>query len=125
MGSTTSSTRAISFPAPKTLSTNPPDSVENNDLWIYFPAVGCDCGLAYQNGARGWWVQFDTRNDIAAVRGLNGALSINFRPGQAAALNLPQNAGSILMGTAYKITVTNGVVNMIVPYNSVVASPQQ
>lgn len=124
MGSKTSSTRAISFPAPKTLSTHPPDFVGSNDLWIYFPPVGYDSGLSYPNSGRGWWVKFDTRSDIASVRGLNGALSINFRPGQAVALNLPQNGGSVLMGTNYKVTVTNGLASMVVPYNNIVANPQ-
>lgn len=124
MGSTNSSPRAISFPSPKTLSTHPPDFIDSNDLWIYFPEVGCNCGLAYPNGGRGWWVKFDTRRDIASVRGLNGALSINFRPGQASPLNLPQNAGNVLMGTNYRISVMNGAVSMVVPYNNVAVNPQ-
>lgn len=122
MGSTTSSGRAISFPSPRILSTNPPDLAEPNELWIYFPEIGNHSGLPYTNAARGWWVQFDTKKDINSVRGLNGALAINFRPGQAAAMNLPQNAGSVLMGTGYRISTSNGMVTLIVPYSNVVTN---
>lgn len=120
MGSSISSVRAISFPSPRLLSTNPPDQIQSNELWIYFPVVGPHTGFSYTNSQRGWWVRFDTRRDISNVRGLNGALAINFRPGQATAMNLPQSSGSVLMGTSYPVNISGNLVGLVVPYGNVI-----
>ena len=122
MGSASSSVRPISFPSPKTLSTDRPEQIGLESLWIYFPAVGYNRGVVYPNAGRGWWVKFDVEEDIQRVNGLNGALSILFRPGQALAMNIPQNKGFVLMGTNYQFSINNDSVSMIVPYKNVATS---
>lgn len=120
MGSAASSVRAISFPNPKNLSTNPPVFAESNDVWIYFPTVGYHSGFPYTNSARGWWMKFDGQQDIGSVRSNNGLVTINFRPGQASALNLPQNGGSVLMGTRYQVNQVGNHISLVIPYSNVI-----